>query len=65
LSILAPSNKKPSYVTMSVYMLFCLRDKEQRFVDLRKKSMLFRVPSSSGCSNALSLIPLSLKMEEA
>jgi hypothetical protein len=36
LSILAPSTKKPSYVTVSFYMLFFLKDKEQSFVDLKK-----------------------------
>jgi hypothetical protein len=36
LSLLAPSTKKPSYITVSIYMLFYLKDKEQSFVDLKK-----------------------------
>jgi hypothetical protein len=64
LSILAPSTKKPSYVTVSFYMLFFLKNKEQSFVDL-KKSLCCLGYQVAVDATMLSLILLSVKMEEA
>jgi hypothetical protein len=36
LSLLVPSTKKPNYVTVSIYMLLYLKDKQQSFVGLKK-----------------------------